>query len=253
MRRSVLGILVVTVGMAAASNALAGNPNCPQPTLPGGIKPNNWSCPTSNQSVIKTNPAQGQTGSATSGPPWPNWPEPYKSLSHPPPEECRPYLSDWTKFEKCLLEKAHYPLDLPRLRRGKYEAWGQSNRGYNCYSYAVNAYDPTKSWVGTRKIDNSEMSYRQFINVIEGKGWIRADNRTADRILNSSANPIGGEERVIIFQTPDGSPQHAAMWDARGIFAKMGEFGVFRFESIDQMVGPLYGRPVQVYTNGWKR
>jgi hypothetical protein len=97
------------------------------------------------------------------------------------------------------------------------------------------------------------MSYRQFINVIEGKGWIRADNRTADRILNSSANPIGGEERVIIFQTPDGSPQHAAMWDARGIFAKMGEFGVFRFESIDQMVGPLYGRPVQVYTNGWKR
>ncbi len=141
---------------------------------------------------------------------------------------------------------------MPRLKRGKYEAWGRSNRGYNCYAYAVSPYDPSKTWFGARVGEPASASYRDFVAFIEGMGWRRADVGTADRILNSTANPTGGEERVIIFRNPAGSPEHAALWDARGILAKMGEYGVFRFESLDQMAGPLFGRPAEVYTNNRK-
>jgi hypothetical protein len=191
-------------------------------------------------------PAWGQAGGG--GPPWTSWPDPYKWLAQPPPEQCRPYLSDWRKFEKCLLVKMHYPHDFPKLMSGKFDAWGRSNPGYNCYAFAAAPYDPLKTWVGG---GSSQMSYDEFIEFFTNKGWKRAPLAKTQWIFNNNAKPQVGEERVVIFKDPvTQSPLHAAFWDSRGILAKMGEFGVFRFENLDQMVGPLYGRPREMFRNG---
>lgn len=52
MQRLALAFFLLIAGTTAASSVLAFNSNCPQPVLPGGIRPKNWSCPTGTQSVI---------------------------------------------------------------------------------------------------------------------------------------------------------------------------------------------------------
>ena len=68
MRRFVLpGLLLCSVLVADAASAqtgtqsgVTGNPDCPQPVLPGGIRPKNWSCPTGSQSPFSQESGQNQ-------------------------------------------------------------------------------------------------------------------------------------------------------------------------------------------------
>ena len=41
--------------------------------------------------------------------------------------------------------------------------------------------------------------------------------------------------------------QHAAVWTNKGVYAKMGELGVFRFDSINQMTGGDFGQVVKMF------
>ncbi|MGB7951198.1 MAG: hypothetical protein WCH75_26250 [Candidatus Binatia bacterium] len=177
------------------------------------------------------------------------WPAPYNQLSASPPETCRPYLEeDWREFEKCLLLAVELkPNRLPSLTSGQLEAWGRSNPGYNCYAYAAAPYDPGRVWVGPRQgpsrpADIPIPSPQALITFLTSKGW--QEMTTPTRVP-----PSRGEERVVFFANSAGGYEHAAFWDERGILAKMGELGVFRFSSLDQMVGPAYGRPTQMFRN----
>lgn len=177
------------------------------------------------------------------------WPSPYNKLSTPPPKECRPYLKkDWQEFEKCLLLTVEHNLNrLPNLLEGKLEAWGRSDPSYNCYAFAANPYDPKKVWAGPRVGDPHEgdtpiETSEQLLKFFEDTGWEEIP-------LIKFRPPVGGEERVVLFQNDQGEYTHAAFWDQRGILAKMGEYGVFRFSSLDQMTGPAFGRPVKMYVN----
>lgn len=185
------------------------------------------------------------------------WPAPYDKLSGAPPEQCRPYLEqDWREFEKCLLLAVELkPGRLPNLNKGRLEAWGKSNAGYNCYAYAATPYDPAKVWVGPRSAngprpgDYSITSFDQLMGHLKSNGWQEVDPAVMKDIVDRNVTPRRGEERVVIYRDRYEGPQHAAFWDERGILAKMGEFGVFRFSSLDQMVGPAYGRPTIMLRN----
>jgi hypothetical protein len=177
------------------------------------------------------------------------WPAPYNQLSGPPPEACRPYLEeDWRAFEKCLLLAVELkPNRLPNLNNGQLEAWGRSNPGYNCYAYAAGPHDPGRAWVGPREgqarpTDIPIPSPQALMAFLREKGW--QEMTTITRVP-----PSRGEERVVLYKNNAGGYEHAAFWNEQGIFAKMGELGVFRFSSLDQMVGPAFGRPMQMFRN----
>lgn len=59
-----------------------------------------------------------------------------------------------------------------------------------------------------------------------------------------------GEDRAVLYATrgPQGFMyQHAAVWTNKGVYAKMGELGVFRFDSINQMTGGDFGQVVKMF------
>jgi hypothetical protein len=52
-------VFATNSGGRTGTQGVVGNPNCPQPVEPGGIRPLNWSCPTGTQAVGNNPPAQG--------------------------------------------------------------------------------------------------------------------------------------------------------------------------------------------------
>ncbi|MGE0744050.1 MAG: hypothetical protein AB7K86_02335 [Rhodospirillales bacterium] len=172
-------------------------------------------------------------------------PAPYDQLSYFPPE-CRTYLqSDWRALEQCLLlTLENKPNRLPGLTGGALEAWGRSTPSYNCYAYAVNPQRPT-GWVGPRfngqprQGDIPIRSPQALFDFFTSRGWTE--------IAYTDAPPPAGEERVVLYARPGGYYEHAAVVTAQGVFAKMGELGVFRFSSVQQMTGPAFGAPAKMF------
>jgi hypothetical protein len=177
-----------------------------------------------------------------------NLPPNYAGLSFAIPVPCVRYTqnfdTDWRKLERCLLITIEEnPRRLPNLERGTLQVWGQSTSSYNCYAYAVDPVHPT-NWVGPRArgfpsrptdiIISGSAGLKQFF---ESYGWTQVDEPDFDYPLGET------EERVILYANDRGGFEHAAYVNSRGIFAKMGELGVFRFSSLEQMVGPAFGHP----------
>jgi hypothetical protein len=48
----------------------------------------------------------------------------------------------------------------------------------------------------------------------------------------------------VFYLTSNGFTNHVAVWTSRGVYAKMGQLGLFRFDNLKQMEGPGYfGQP----------
>jgi hypothetical protein len=138
------------------------------------------------------------------------------------------------------------PARLPDLQSGILEAWGRSNVSYNCYAFAVDRRNPTY-WVGPRAKgfpkragDIPIASPDDLFDFYSGRGW--------KEIPLTDTPPSPGEERVVLYARPGGYYEHAAVWTSTAVFAKMGELGVFRFDSIDQMIGPAFGQPAKMFS-----
>jgi hypothetical protein len=163
---------------------------------------------------------------------------------------------NWKKFELCLLLSVEHRANrLPNLLEGKIEAIGVSNDRYNCYGYARDPENPRKDWVGPRRCGKSRPGDVMVV-------FVKTFDDTAKRLVDGSkygwrpmpwkpGTPMPAlrpkEERFIIYQNEKGF-QHGAYQNAEGIAAKMGELGVFKFESFRQMSGPAYGKPTKIFT-----
>jgi hypothetical protein len=188
----------------------------------------------------------------------PQVPAPYSDLSGVGPKlaaECIkefPDLAkDWRSVEACLLEKAEVPGHLPNLLSGSLEAWGRSNPSYDCWAYAINPKRPGP-WIGTRAFggratDIPVPSNAALRGLFTSAGWgipIAIGNPAYIK------PPAANEQVAILYAVVDSSGlryTHAAIWIPSGIYAKMGELGVFRFASLGQMFGGTYGEPVTMF------
>jgi len=221
----------------------------PWTNQPGG-NPGRTTGRTGNQSPFgpQQQPQQqpawpGQSPAATATGPLP---APYDQLSYFPPQ-CRAFLqSDWRELENCLLVSIeNKPNRLPGLTDGTLEAWGRSNPAFNCYAYAVDRQRPT-GWVGPRFNGQARQgdipigSPQALFSFFTSRGW--------REIPYTEAPPPAGEERVVLYARAGGYYEHAAVVTAQGVFAKMGELGVFRFSSVHQMTGPAFGTPTKMFS-----
>ncbi|MCW5700224.1 MAG: hypothetical protein KIT00_10330 [Rhodospirillales bacterium] len=152
----------------------------------------------------------------------------------------------WREFEKCNLIKVEQKPDrLPNLSNGVLEAWGRSSINYNCFGYAAKPSQPP-GWIGPR--DNGEtLSNIPVSSYGDLKKEIQKDDWTESPTFKTNSPPVG-EERLVLYQKPNGLYTHAALWTHKGIFAKMGVYGVFRFSSLDQMSGEGFGSPKKMFT-----
>ncbi|MCW5699986.1 MAG: hypothetical protein KIT00_09105 [Rhodospirillales bacterium] len=158
---------------------------------------------------------------------------------------------NWREFDKCLLVESQYKTGrMPNLFNGKVEVWGRASYSYNCYGYAAKPEHP-EGWVGPK--------FNHQGQIVQGHIPIPPDRPQAlleyftkrhgwkPMALDLSSPPPMGEERVVLFRNQYGGYEHAAIWTYKGVFAKMGVFGVFRFDSPYQMDGKAYGEPARMY------
>lgn len=153
-------------------------------------------------------------------------------------------VKDWRIIELCILKTVDYDTNkLPNLFNGNVVAWGGSDPSYNCYAYAI----PTTplEWIGNRVNGPGDVSLRgdrDLFSLFTNQGW------TDIPVTLSPLAP--GEDRAVLYATrgPQGFMyQHAAVWTNKGVYAKMGELGVFRFDSINQMTGGDFGQVVKMF------
>jgi hypothetical protein len=139
--------------------------------------------------------------------------------------------------------------DLPNRLKGEIEAVGPATHEFNCFGFAVDPYDPySVGWVpGREGIPTNPAPQRvprirgdvDLLNLFTSHRW---------KVTPFDQNPpTDQEERVVLYAYKDseGAWQytHAAVWRSDGIFAKMGQLGTFRFESLEQMAGGTFGNP----------
>lgn len=249
--RAAPAVLAAVLAVLAPASVRAGNstgptrtqtyhPGEPHTGQPGGA-PGRTTGKTGTQSPFGLPPGSG-SGPIAGGP----LPSPYDQLSYVPPQ-CIPLLqTDWREFEYCMLMTIeNQPNRLPSLASGTVETWGRSSTSYNCYAYAADRRHPGP-WVGPRfngrphPGDVAIRSPQELFDFFTRQGW------TA--VPYTAAPPPPGEERVVLYARSGGYYEHAALVTAQGVFAKMGELGVFRFSSVDQMVGPAFGVPTKMFS-----
>jgi hypothetical protein len=239
-------VIAAILAVVHPDPAVAGNtrtqtyqPGEPYTGQPGGA-PGRTSGRTGTQTPSGLPPAPGGSPATPA-----RLPAPYDRLSYVPPQ-CLPELqNDWRQFELCLLmEIEHKATRLPDLDSGLIETWGRSNVSYNCYAFAVDRRNPTY-WVGPRfngiprALDISIRNPQELFDFFTNRGWTP--------MPYTNAPPPPDEERVVLYARPGGYYEHGAVVTTNGVFAKMGELGVFRFSSVDQMIGPAFGSPTKMF------
>jgi hypothetical protein len=181
-------------------------------------------------------------------------PKPYSDLSAASQQAARKCLQkvsdparDWRAVELCIIRTVEYETGrLPHLFEGGVTTWGRSNVSYNCYAYAISPAQPLP-WIGPRvgparpgdiAVGAPEALFQQFTS----HGFTE--------IPVTLAPLAPGEERAVLYATQANgqySYQHAALWNSKGVYAKMGELGVFRFDNINQMTGGGFGQVVKMF------
>lgn len=145
--------------------------------------------------------------------------------------------------------------NLPRLRRGSIVAVGKSTICFNCFGYAADQRNPP-GWVdnggpvqkgaekmGARGI-TAAATQEELFKFYDEHGWGPPIYFT--QVTSDGQQPKPGELWIVLYATKgttSWAPQHAAIWTADAVYAKMGEFGTFRFDSLDQMTGGKFGEP----------
>jgi len=154
-----------------------------------------------------------------------------------------------------LLDRHYYTKDagqrLPRLLAVQVEAVGPADPSFNCYGYAADADDPP-GWVGgdgPREIPAGAAGfvikvsdYGGMVGFYDHHGWTPLRGVTGPAAVSRYPAPRPGEERVVLY-VKDGKFKHAALWTSHGVYAKMGDLGTFRFDSLNQMAGGFFGEP----------
>lgn len=184
-------------------------------------------------------------------------PRPYSELSLPAQQAARQCLQkisdptrDWRAVELCIIRILEVePGRLPNFFKGSVTTWGRSNVSYNCYAYAINPDQPGP-WIGPRAPgdparpgDIHIQTPQDFLQQFTSHGF------TEIKVTQAPLAP--GEERAVIYYNstppyPIGYT-HAALWTSTGVYAKIGELGVFRFDNINQMTGGSYGQIVKMF------
>jgi hypothetical protein len=104
---------------------------------------------------------------------------------------------------------------------------------FNCYAYAC---DPNPknllNWIGPRFQGRSGIN---LIQIFMNHGWHQINHPP-------TAPPPPGTAYIALYMLHD-TFQHAAVWTADAVYAKMGELGAFQFSSLAQLAGGMYGEP----------
>jgi hypothetical protein len=179
------------------------------------------------------------------------------------PTGARSQTDNWREQEKQKLLDIHFnqqspvynpKLRLPNLLNGKIETWGKSTWQFNCYGYATGFDNPYQThpsgWVAPKDM-----------TPLQARPWWQPVNSSTDlwelfqkhgwgpQVVPFDPNRLSSEGGTwaVFYATQQngrGFLQHAAIWTSHGVFAKMGQLGTFRFDSLEQMVAPNYfGRP----------
>jgi hypothetical protein len=82
------------------------------------------------------------------------------------------------------------------------------------------------------------LTQTQFIQKFVDHGWRQLSSRP-------TGPPPQGTQYAVIY-VDSGGYEHGALWLDTGVYAKMGELGIFQFSNLDQMSDGIYGKP-QIY------
>jgi hypothetical protein len=146
-----------------------------------------------------------------------------------------------TETEKLLVSEV---TDLPNLRTGSITNIGPSSDQFNCYAYAADSTNPTSiGWVAgnqgapsdaTKVVPINNMG--DLLDVYKREGWTVVSRGPTEP-------PVPKSGLVAIYLDSSGSATHAALVTPGGVFAKMGRLGTFKFDSLGQMAGGVFGNP----------
>lgn len=145
---------------------------------------------------------------------------------------------------------------LPNLFKGSVSTVAPGSLDYNCISYGAtfgmpNANPAATGWItekGFRLPPGAKPgfqygSYNQLVGHLGGYGW------KADPLAGFLSPPLRTKSSyLVLFTNAQGGVTHAAIWTRHGVYAKMGADGVFRFDSLAQMEGRLYGKATQWFS-----
>jgi hypothetical protein len=142
---------------------------------------------------------------------------------------------------------------MPNVLEGNITTLGPQDPNFNCIAYAATYgtnLNPGPNpgaglddfgWItdpgmqNVPKVAYIYQSYSDLLNYLGSNyGW-KVDP-FAPWIMSS-------DTYLVLFTNASGGITHAAIWTPDGVYAKMGKDGTFRFDSLDQMAGPLYGEP----------
>ncbi len=190
------------------------------------------------------------------------------SASNLPPsrlcsEEQLKQIADWRQREKQTLLCFHWyeqspnykaSQRLPNLLTGSIITLGPSTPVYNCYGYALGwGGKPPKpfGWIAPLQ-SNAQVSppplgshpeyvatVQDLLHVFELHSWEKAVRFDEWRMRDQ------GGAWAVFYAKPGNPLEHVAVWTSQGVYAKMGDLGLFRFDNLKQMEAPrFFGQPV---------
>jgi hypothetical protein len=138
----------------------------------------------------------------------------------------------WQQVERCILITVYNnPKDFPHLLNGAVQAVGLSTHNFNCFAFACDPDNPLS--FGGYLIPPNQT---QFIQTFVDHGWKQLSSRP-------TGPPPHGTEYAVVYANARGDYEHGALWLDSGVYAKMGELGIFQFSNLDQMADGVYGTP----------
>jgi hypothetical protein len=149
---------------------------------------------------------------------------------------------NWDPEVKKLLDQEGK--NLTNLTHGRITTVGPSTPLYNCYAYAADSKNPESiGWVAGK--EGAPPGAQTIVHVNTLADLLAFFKQHGWNLVGTGLTPPAlpqGTEMVAIYSL-NGSATHAALVTPGGVYAKMGQLGTFRFDSVDQMEGGTFGYP----------
>jgi len=125
----------------------------------------------------------------------------------------------------------HNNSHLQNLNTGELVPIGPPTSSFDCFAYAANPSNPLAPGLGWV----TGLPFSGMMNLYGKYGWYP--------VANGSTPPYVPRSGLVVIYEVGRTPTHAALVTTRGVFAKMGHLGTYKFSNVNQMAGGTFGQP----------